>query len=178
MASSIAVSRLAAAEVSIGSSLAADNDNGYYEQDYEQQYNRITGHNSSDVSHKPHSTSKVEEEDDDEDGGLNTISLSCNEDEEDDNEKEDVVGHETKTTIERRKKKIPCHRNISLNRSLIGIIKPRLTNSQDITDTSILRGQEANFDFDSLFDSVVLEMDTRKVRRVNFNTRLEIYFFE
>jgi len=165
MASSIA------AEVSLRSSLAADNDTGYYEQ----QYNRITGHiSSSDVSQsaKPHSTNKVEEEDDDdEDGGLNIIPPSCNEDEDD-------VEHETttKTTIERRRKKQPCHRNISLNRSLIGIIKPHHTKPQHLMNTSILRDQEANFY--SLFDSVVLEMDTRKVRHVDFSTRLEIYFFE
>lgn len=173
MASSIA------AEVSLRSSLAADNDTGFYEQ----QYNRITGHiSSSDVSQsaKPHSTNKVEEEDDDdEDGGLNIIPPSCNEDEDDrEAEDEDDVEHETttKTTIERRRKKQPCHRDASLNRSLISIIKPSLTKPQYIMDTSTLGGQEANFD--SLFDSVVLEMDTRNVRRVDFSTRLEIYFFE
>ena len=119
----------------------ADNDKGYYEQDYEQQYNRITGHNTSDVSHsaKHHSTNKVEEEDDD-GGGVNIIPPSCNEDEEDsEDEDEDDVEHETtKTTIERRRKKQPCHRNISLNRSLIGIIKPHRTKPQHIMDTSIL----------------------------------------
>ena len=180
MASSVAVTRFAAAEESFESMLAANNDRYY-----EQQYNRIRGHNSSGVSHsttKPHSTSKIEEEeeddDDDDDDGLNIIPPSCNEDEDDsEDEVEDVVGHETKTTMERRRKKQPCHRNNSLNRSLIGIIKPPRTKSQYIMDTSILRGcQGANFD--SLFDSVVSEMGTRKVRNVDFSSRLEIYFFK
>ena len=171
MASSIAVSRYVAADVSLGSSLAADTGIGYYEQ----QYNRITGHNSSDVSHstQPHSTNKIEE--DVGDDGLNIIPPSCNEDEEGDDDDDDVEHETTKTTTERRRKKQPCHRNTSLNRSLISIIKPphRINYSRSITDTSTLRDQEVYFD--SLFDSVV-SVDTR--RHVDFSTRLEIYFFE
>ena len=127
------------------------------------------------MSHsKPHSTNKVEE--DDGNDGLNTIPPSCNEDEDDSEDEEDDVEHEiTKTTIERRRKKQPCHRNMSLNRSLISIIKPSLTKSQNITDTSTLGGQEANFD--SLFNSGVSGMGI-DVRHVDFSTRLEIYFFQ